>query len=117
LRDLLRQRHDVLVGIERRSVLQPVDLRVHFAGDLWVAVTHGDGQDAAEEIEILVAFHVPEVLHFAAVGHQRLLEVVGHRGPKVFLVFGDGFFAARAARELGCGNELCGCGHESSSHL
>ena len=54
--DLLRERHDVFVGVERRSVLQPVDLRVHFAGDLRVAVTHGDGQDTTEEIEVLVAF-------------------------------------------------------------
>jgi len=51
-------------------VLQPVDLRAHLAGNLRIAVAHGDGKDAAEEIEILVAFHVPEVLHFAAVGHS-----------------------------------------------
>jgi len=112
LRDLLCQCHDVFVGIERRRVLQPVDLRVHFAGDLRVAVPHGDGQDAAEEIEVPVAVKIPQVLHLAAVGDERLLEVVGHRGPKVFLVFGDDFFAARAAGELGCRNGMCGCRHE-----
>ena len=102
----------MFVGVERRSVLQPADLRVHFAGDLRVAVTHGDGQDAAEEIEVLVAFQVPQVLHLAAVGDEGLLEVVGHRGPKIFLVPGDDFFAAPATGELGCRNEMRGCRHE-----
>src|SRR5260370_37018719 len=35
--NLFRQSHDMLGGIERRSVLQPVDLRGHFAGNLRVA--------------------------------------------------------------------------------
>jgi len=46
------------------------------------------------------------VLHLAAVGDERLLEVVGHRGPKVFLVFGDDFFAARAAGEWDAGRNV-----------
>ena len=74
-------------------------------------MSHGNGQDAAEEIEILVAFHVPEVLHLAAVGHQRLLEIIGHRRPQIFFVLGDDLFAARTAGELGCRYEMCGCGH------
>ena len=111
LRDFLRQRHDVFGGVERRSVLQAVDLRAHFAGDFRIAVPHGDRQDAAEEIQVLVAFDVPEMLHLAAVSHQRLLEIVGHRGPQIFFVLGDGFFAARATRERGCRYEMCWRGH------
>ncbi len=109
--NLFRQSHDMLGGIERRSVLQPVDLRGHFAGNLRVAVAHGNSQDAAKEIEIFVALHVPQVLHLAAVSYQRLLEIIGHRRPQIFFVLGDGFFAARTARELRCLNKMCGCGH------
>jgi len=111
LGDFFGEGHDVFVGIERGGVLQAIDLRGDFAGDLGVAVADGDGQDAAEEIEVLVAVEIPEVLHLAAVGDQGLLEVVGDRGPEVFFVLGDDFVAAGAAGELGCGNELCWCGH------
>jgi len=79
LRDLFSKRNNVFGGEKRRSVLQPGDLRAHpcwKSSDLqWPTETV---RMPAEEIEILVAFHVPEVLHFAAVCHQGLLEVVGH---------------------------------------
>lgn len=110
-RDFFGERDDVLIGIKRGRVLEAVHLRGHLAGDLGVAVADGDSEDAAKEIEVLVAVEIPDVLHRAAVGHQRLLEVVGHRGPEVFLVLGDDFVALRGARELGSGNELCWRGH------
>ena len=101
----------MLIGIERGSVLQAVHLRGDFAGDFGIAVADGNGEDAAEEVEVLVAVEVPEVLHLAAVGDQRLLEVVGDRGPEIFLVLGDDFVAARAAGELGSRNRVSGSGH------
>lgn len=75
-------------------MLKFVDLGVDFAGDARVAVADRDGQDAAEEIKILAAFDVPDVLHFGVVGDEGFLVVVSDGRPDVFFVFGDGFFAA-----------------------
>ena len=76
------QRHDMLVGIQRGSVLQAIDLRVDLGSDFRIAVADRDRQDAAKKIEILVSVQVPQVLHFAAVGHQRLLKIIGDRRPQ-----------------------------------
>src|SRR5260370_15711143 len=35
-----------------------------------VCVAHGNGQDAAEEIEVFTTFEVPDVLHVSAVGDR-----------------------------------------------
>ncbi len=110
LRDFFGQGHDVLVGIERRSVLHPVDLRVDLAGDFGIAVAHRDGQDAAEEIEIFAAFQVPEVLHLGMVGDKRALVIVGHRRPEKLFVLRDDFVAA-CCRALGGWGGFCGRGH------
>src|SRR6266478_1488829 len=84
----------MFVGIQRGGVLQAVDLRIDLAGHLWIAVADRNGQDAAEEIQVLAAFQVPQVLHFAAVRHQRPLVVIGHRRPEILLVLGDYLIAA-----------------------
>jgi len=76
-------------------VLQLVHLRVDLAGDSWIAVAYGNGQDPAKKIEVLAPFDVPDVLHFGVIGDQRVLVVVRHRRPDIFFVLGDGFFAAR----------------------
>ena len=55
---------------------------------------HGNREDAAEKIQILVPVEIPDVLHLAAIGHQRLFKVVGDRGPQEFFVFGDDFLTA-----------------------
>jgi hypothetical protein len=92
-------------------VLQAVHLRGDLAGNLGIAVPDRDREDAAEEVEVLVAVEILEVLHLAAVGHQGLLEVVGNGWPEVFLVPSDDFVAARAAGKLPSGNEMSGSGH------
>src|SRR5579859_552946 len=95
LRDFFSERDNLLIWIERREVLQLVDLGVDLAGDFGIAVAHGDGQDAAEKVEVLAAFDVPDMLHFRVVGDERFLIVVRYRGPDVLFVLGDDFFAAR----------------------
>ena len=35
-------------------------------------MAHGDGHNAAEEIQVFIAVRVPEVLHAGMVSHQRL---------------------------------------------
>ena len=94
LRQLFRQRDNRFVGKQRGSVLQLVDLRLDLRRDLRIAVAHADGHDPAEEIEVLVALDIPQVLHRAVVGHQRMLVIVRHRRPQKLLVLADHFFAA-----------------------
>src|SRR5882762_493819 len=93
--DFLSQSYDVFVRIERGRVLQAVHLGIDLAGDLGIAVADGNGQDAAEEIQILAAFQIPEILHLATIGHQRSLIVIGYRGPQIFFVLGDYLIATR----------------------
>ena len=89
------QRHDMFVGIKRRGMLQAIDLRGHFGSHLRIAMAHGHRKDPAKKIEILVSVQVPQVLHLAAVCHQRLLKVVGDRRPQILLMLGYNFLAAR----------------------
>jgi len=58
LRQLLRERDDGFVRKKSGGVLELVDLRLDLRGDAWVRVSDGDGDNAAEEIEILVALDV-----------------------------------------------------------
>jgi hypothetical protein len=111
LRDFFRQRHDVLVGIERGGVLQAIDLRVHFRGDLRIAMPNGNGKDAAKKIQVLVPIQIPDVLHLPAIRHQRLFKVVGDRRPEEFFVFGDDFLTARF-----CGAQRRWCWSYRSGH-
>jgi len=50
--------------------------------------------DAAEKVEVLVAFHVPQILHRTVVGDERVLVIIGHRRPDEFLVLADDFFTS-----------------------
>src|SRR5579864_2654573 len=49
-------------------------------------VTRGDGHNAAEEIQVLVAFHVPDVLHAGVVGDQGIAVIGADGGEKVLLI-------------------------------
>ncbi len=67
LRELLGKRHLRLVREHGGDVLQLVDLRVNLGVHLVVAMADADGDDAAEEIQILVAVGIPDVLIFGVV--------------------------------------------------
>ena len=86
LRQLFRQGDDGLVGVKRGGMLQAVNLRLHFGGDLLVTVPDADGEDAAEEIEVAAALGVENVLGVGVVHHQRLGVVVDHAGEQILLV-------------------------------
>ena len=92
-RDLLRQRDHRLVRVERGGMAQLVDLRLLRSGDARVAVADADRDNAAEEVEVALPFHVPDVLHLAALQRQRVGEVVGNGGIDILLLLGDDFFA------------------------
>jgi len=49
-------------------------------------VADADGDDAAKEIEILLAVEIPKVLHAGVVGDERFLVIINDRRPQEFLV-------------------------------
>ena len=49
--------------VDRRRVLQPVDLRLDPLGDLRVAVSARDGGDAGQQVEVAAACLVEQILH------------------------------------------------------
>ncbi len=75
-------------------------------------MTDGHREDAAEKIEVLIPVEIPDVLHFAAVGNERLLKIIGDGGPKVFFVFGDNFLTAGLRRIGHGGSSSRRSGHE-----
>ena len=92
LSDFLGKCDDGFVGEESRSVLQLVDLRFHLRGNPRVGMTNRDGHDAAEEVEILVAIGIPEILHAGVICDERLREVRCDRWEKILLMFANDFF-------------------------
>ncbi len=83
LRQFLGQRRLRLVGEDRGDVLQPIDLRVHFPVHLFIAMADADGDDAAEEIQVLIAVGIPNVLILGVRDDQRFLVVVEDAGKQV----------------------------------
>ena len=81
----------VSVRVKCGGVLEFVDLRLHRAGDARVGVAYADGDDAAEEVEVALPFHVPDVLHVAALEGQRVGEVVGDGGVDELLLLAVDF--------------------------
>ena len=92
--DFFGERDDLFVRVKRREMLQFVDLGVDLAGDFGIAVANGDGEDAAEKVEVLAALDVPDVLHFGTIGDERPLVVIGDGWPDEFFMLGDDFVAA-----------------------
>ena len=72
--------------VERRDVREAVDLRPDRGVDLVVGVADGDGQDAAEEVEVLVAVGVPDPQALALRQDDRLLVVLDRRREEELLV-------------------------------
>ena len=86
LGQFLRERGLRLIGEDGGYVLQLVDLRVQLLVHLFVAVADADGDDAAEEIQILIAVRVPHVLIFGVRDHQRFFVVVEDGGEEMVAV-------------------------------
>ena len=61
-----------------------------------MAVADGDGDDAAEGVEITAAFFVVEVLHRPLHDHEGLAVVVEKGGGEVFLAEFQDLFRTRA---------------------
>ena len=70
---LLRELHDPDGGVERRDVAEAVDLGVQRRVDLRVRLPDRDGQDAAEEVEVLAPVEILEPRALALVEADRLL--------------------------------------------
>src|SRR5581483_6120007 len=79
LRDLFRQRDDGLVWEQGRSVRDLIDLCLDLRCNARIRVADGNGDDAAEEVEILFALDVPQILHAGMICDQRICEVVRDR--------------------------------------
>ena len=56
-------------------MLQLVDLSFDLGGDPRIGMAGGNGHDAAEEIQILLAVSIPQVLHAGVIGDQGIREV------------------------------------------
>ena len=76
LRQLFGQRDHGLIGKAGRDVLKPVNLLLRAGDDPRIAMADADGHDPAEEIEILLALYIPDVLHERVV-HGNGIGVVG----------------------------------------
>ena len=77
--DFFRQRNHCFVWENGGGVLQFVHLGLDLGGNAGIRMAYGDGDDAAKEVQVLVAIDVPQVLHAGVIGDQRLGEVIGDR--------------------------------------
>ena len=69
-----------LIREDRRDMLQLGHLLGDFLIHCFVAMAHADGDDAAEEIQVLIAVGVPNELIFGAFDDQGFLEIMEHAG-------------------------------------
>src|ERR1041384_426140 len=65
---------------------------MHFGVDRVVAVPHAHRDDPAEEVQILVAVRVPDILVLGPHYYQRFLVEVENAGKQEFLVGENDFF-------------------------
>lgn len=96
LRQLLGESDHWFVGKARGDMLQAVNLRLGSRDDARIAMADTDGDNAAEKIEVLLTFDVPDVLHGGVV-HGQGVGVVGRdRREDKFLLFAIDLFPAQA---------------------
>ena len=69
------------IGVERGRVNEFAHLCAHRLDHVRIVVTDAGGEDAAEEIEIAVALHIPHVEPFAVVKRQGIGVVEDMVGP------------------------------------
>src|SRR5690349_21919889 len=65
-------------------------------------MAHRNRDDAAEEIEVLFAVGVPQVLHAGVVGDQRLGVVGGDGGKQELFIFAGNLFFGHEYLPVGC---------------
>ncbi len=80
------------VGEKGGDVAELDELILNLAGHGLVAVADADGDDAAEEIEVLIAVGVPDMLVLGVGDDEGLLVVMEDGGEKEFFVGEDYFF-------------------------
>ena len=80
---------DLRVEIDGGGVPKTIDLRVKSGVNFRVTVTHADGDDAPEKVQIAFTIRVPKPLHGTAMYVQRAGVVVGHAGTQVFAADGS----------------------------
>ncbi len=86
--------------VERGGVAELVHLRLDRLGDARVGMADADGDDAAEEVEVALPFHVPDMLHLTALERQRIGEVVGDGGVNELLLLAVDLAAVHAGGSL-----------------
>ena len=72
-------------------MLDAVNLLLDLSRHFRVRVAHADGDDTAQEVEILLPIQVPNVLPLGMINHQRVFEVGCSAVEDVFLFFANDF--------------------------
>ena len=67
-------------------MLQFVHLRAYLGIHRFIAMSDADGDNATEEIQVLVSVSIPDILIFCAIEDQRLFEVMEYGRKNVFLL-------------------------------
>src|SRR5471030_157497 len=91
LRNLLGQRGLRLIRKYRGYVLQLVHLLVDLGIHLLVTMAHAYRNNAAEEVQILMAVGIPHILILGVRDHHRFLVVMKNRRKQVFLISENDF--------------------------
>ena len=83
-------------------MMQAVYLLVYCRIDTVVQMTDADRDDAAEEVKVLLAIRVPNVLILGSFDDQRAVKEMEHRREQVLLPGEDQFVAVAAIRRHPC---------------
>ena len=78
------------------DVLQAIHLGMHLAIDVVIAMANADGDDAAEEIQVLISVRIPNVLILGVRNHERFLVVMEYRRKKIVAIREDDLFFGHA---------------------
>ncbi len=85
-RQLFCERSLRLIGKNGAHVLQAIHLGMHLAIYVVIAVADANGDDAPEEIQILIPVRIPHILIFGVRNHQWFLVVVEDGREKIVAV-------------------------------
>ena len=83
-------------------MMQTVYLLVYGRIDTVVQMTNADGDDAAEEVEVLLAIRVPNVLILGSFDDEGAVKEMEHRREQVLLPGEDQFVAVVPIRRHTC---------------